>query len=536
MDQKRRLKKLKRIMTAAIAMAGSVLIASSGVSLPAYAAANRIGNPTPTSATVSSGTPDGWVTGARGNAAGAVFSYPASTIITTPNDAAAARVSHSPASTETLSAANHSPTLSTPPDPSFPQGMVSLTFDDGWESQYTNGFPILKSANMPGSFYIITNAMAVAAGSNPNILCSDPKVPYCDGAQIAPTISSWTASGQYPDPTFPGPYEFSETYTASAPVTVTVSYFRGPGTPIAGGQNLGIATLPAGNARAGSAPFTIPSAVFSLVSTSSSAVNPFFTISESVPSGETLQVEHPSLLEQNSADTYMTTAQVRQMQAAGEEIGAHTLDHCDLVMLQNNSSSAATGGASGPPAGACASQLAGPTTAAQEIDGSRAALLANGISPADTFAYPYGDYNAAVEGLVKNDGFIGARTVAAGYNTRTTDPYALQTQIIDESTTFAPNALARVEGWINTAVATKSWLVLLFHNVEPADILTQNRDVDGTTPDFLQSIVDYLKSQHVCVVTMHRGLQAMGTSSVDPCSGRTPPPPSSAHVHSGIGH
>lgn len=38
---------------------------------------------------------------------------------------------------------------------SFNQGVVSVSFDDGWGSQYTNAFSLLKKYNYTGTFYIV---------------------------------------------------------------------------------------------------------------------------------------------------------------------------------------------------------------------------------------------------------------------------------------------------------------------------------------------------------------------------------------------
>lgn len=48
----------------------------------------------------------------------------------------------------------------------FPTGFVSLTFDDGWGSQYDSAFPMLNAAGIKGSFYIITNEMKNAVNAN----------------------------------------------------------------------------------------------------------------------------------------------------------------------------------------------------------------------------------------------------------------------------------------------------------------------------------------------------------------------------------
>ncbi|HVQ43988.1 MAG TPA: polysaccharide deacetylase family protein [Candidatus Saccharimonadia bacterium] len=38
----------------------------------------------------------------------------------------------------------------------FSRGLVTLTFDDGWTSQYTNGLPVMKKYGLTGTYYIIS--------------------------------------------------------------------------------------------------------------------------------------------------------------------------------------------------------------------------------------------------------------------------------------------------------------------------------------------------------------------------------------------
>jgi peptidoglycan/xylan/chitin deacetylase (PgdA/CDA1 family) len=249
------------------------------------------------------------------------------------------------------------PNAVTPSPGGFSTGMVTLTFDDGWTSQYNNALPVLQENGLKGSFYIITQPMKDA-----------------DAA---------VANGEIND--------------------------------------------------------------------------------------------------------YMTTVQVKALQTAGNEVSAHTVNHCNLVTLLC------------PDAEIPNSK--DPLNRQQEIVQSKNALLAAGITPVNTFVYPYGEYNNRVITILKNQGFIGARSVDDGFNTKTTDKYALKSFNIDRNTT-----VAQVKTAIDTAIANKYWLILTFHQVENT---LDNAQTEGTTKQLLSDVAAYLKQQQTNVVTMGQGLAQM---------------------------
>lgn len=73
---------------------------------------------------------------------------------TTPADTQALSVEHLIAGVGYLITDDYSVTPYTPLG--FNRGMVSLTFDDGWQSQVTNALPILNNHNAKGTFYLIS--------------------------------------------------------------------------------------------------------------------------------------------------------------------------------------------------------------------------------------------------------------------------------------------------------------------------------------------------------------------------------------------
>jgi peptidoglycan/xylan/chitin deacetylase (PgdA/CDA1 family) len=184
----------------------------------------------------------------------------------------------------------------------------------------------------------------------------------------------------------------------------------------------------------------------------------------------------------DTADGYMTLDQIKSIYQQGHDVSAHTRTHVSLT---------------------------DPTTDLQsEIAGSRTDLLGDNFSPVDSIAYPFGQYNATVQSVTKSAGFAGGRTVDLGFNDKSTNPLALTVQIVERGgvcgTDNAPaTTLAQVKNWIDTAAATNTWLILVFHQTDndPANCY-------GDSPSMLQSIVDYLKTSPVNVVTMSQGLRA----------------------------
>jgi peptidoglycan/xylan/chitin deacetylase (PgdA/CDA1 family) len=175
----------------------------------------------------------------------------------------------------------------------------------------------------------------------------------------------------------------------------------------------------------------------------------------------------------NNSDSNMTSAQMLQINAQGHEIGSHTKNHAHLTQI--------------------------PLSQAQtEIAGSKADLAAYGATPDSFFVYPYGDYKDAVRELVVNAGYIGARTVQTGYNTKNSDKFLLRDQHVEVNTT--PE---QIIGYIQTAMATNTWLILEFHDTN------YTGDQYSNTPETLQAVVNYIVANHIPVVTTPEGIAMM---------------------------
>jgi peptidoglycan-N-acetylglucosamine deacetylase len=93
----------------------------------------------------------------------------------------------------------------------------------------------------------------------------------------------------------------------------------------------------------------------------------------------------------------MPTAQIREL-ARSFEIGAHTVNHVSLKSLPE-------------------------AQAWEEISGSKQWLEDTIGTPAVSFCYPMGKFNASTPGLVKNAGFQGARTCFFNLHNFPRNPY-----------------------------------------------------------------------------------------------------------------
>ena len=154
----------------------------------------------------------------------------------------------------------------------------------------------------------------------------------------------------------------------------------------------------------------------------------------------------------DSADGYMTAAQIKSLQYAGNEVGSHTVSHPHLPLLS-------------------------PSQLTSELAQSKSTLTSTfGTTPTD-FASPYGEYSANVNGTIKQY-YTSHRTTDTGYNSKDSlDLYAIKVQNILNTTTPA-----QVAAWVKQSQTDKTWLVLVYHQVD-------------TTPDTYDSSIANFKSE-----------------------------------------
>lgn len=177
----------------------------------------------------------------------------------------------------------------------------------------------------------------------------------------------------------------------------------------------------------------------------------------------------------NGFPGFVSKAQIQDMFRMGHEIGAHTQTHPHLTQLT-------------------------PAEQQQQISGSRQDLLAMNVGPINAFAYPYGEYDSTTMQIVKNAGFSSARSTIDGYANAISDHYQLPRQGVINTTT-----VAQIKGWIDQAIAQKSWLIIAFHEVNTSG------NALSITPANFNQVMDYLAQKGVPVLTIAQGMQRLGS-------------------------
>ena len=357
----------------------------------------------------------------------------------------------------------------------FNNGIVSLTFDDGWLTHYTEALPALEKANLDATFYVVSEYTGPAAGAE---LVANNDIVSTGGAPTDWFQGGWGSSTR------------SYSYSADA-VTVTVSnytdgdakwYFKD--VPVTAGKSYVIGdtyssdvasevvlryTFGDGSVQYGSLG-TLASTNNKWKVYSNTVVAPANAVSMTVFhvifNNGSLSLERATVV---PSENYISVDETRRIQAAGHEIAAHTKTHRYLSTLSQ------------------AEQV-------DELSGSKTAIE-NTIVPSTnvtSIAYPFGDYDTSVINNTIGAGYTAARSVNRGYNTKDTYKYALKIQQVDRTTTMSD-----INKWIAEAERDNTWLILMFHQVDAIQTNTL-----GVTPAFLDQILTAVKNSSLDVETV----------------------------------
>jgi peptidoglycan/xylan/chitin deacetylase (PgdA/CDA1 family) len=158
---------------------------------------------------------------------------------------------------------------------------------------------------------------------------------------------------------------------------------------------------------------------------------------------------------------YMSWDQLQALQAAGHEIGGHSLDHARLDGL--------------------------PSAELQhQVCDDRRALQARGFE-ASSFAYPFGAYDPAATQAVQDCGYLSARTIGAGPDSiPPLDPFQLRAYpyIVNDT------AFSKLQRYVSgVRKEGGGWLILIFHHV------CDDCDYFAVAPGVFQRFVPWLAEE-----------------------------------------
>lgn len=133
---------------------------------------------------------------------------------------------------------------------------------------------------------------------------------------------------------------------------------------------------------------------------------------------------------------YMSRQDILDFSVSGHEIASHSVNHLDLTQLS-------------------------PKRLNAELKQSKIYLERLTGKTVTAFAAPYGAYNDTTINQIKRY-YRSQRTSDVGFNTRVNfNRYQLRSQYITPQTT-----LAEFQSWLDTAMTDKSWLIVMYHNVD----------------------------------------------------------------------
>lgn len=202
--------------------------------------------------------------------------------------------------------------------------------------------------------------------------------------------------------------------------------------------------------------------------------------------------------------TYLTTANLQQLVADGNEIGGHTVTHPDLITLPTDE-------------------------ATRQICDGRVALMNKGFK-VTSFAYPFASENATIEGLVQQCGFNSARGLgdtASPDPTTATLPKAETIPPAKPYVTAAPNevdstwTLQNLQDQVTNAQAVGGWVQLTFHHIAVGTDPTLT-----ISPTLFTEFANWLAQQKAAgAVDVKTVDQVIGGTEQAPVSGPAVPAP-----------
>lgn len=194
------------------------------------------------------------------------------------------------------------------------------------------------------------------------------------------------------------------------------------------------------------------------------------------------------MLKNGNGTEYMNATQAKDLFADGHEIASHTIDHCSMNGTTKSDSCP-------DPSTMTTEQATQFVTNEMQTSKNDIQSLVPG-SAVNNFAYPYGEYSTLSTSIGQNY-YTSQRTVECGPNTKDN----LNLSQLKGCEVDATTSVAQIEGYIDSAIQQKSWLILFFHEVADNPVVTDDTTYTTKIADF-KAIMEYIHSRQADIDNM----------------------------------
>ncbi|NTV30717.1 polysaccharide deacetylase family protein [candidate division WWE3 bacterium] len=178
----------------------------------------------------------------------------------------------------------------------------------------------------------------------------------------------------------------------------------------------------------------------------------------------------PSYLGTNG---YMTQTQVDTMHNSGWEISGHGETNLTTLSAADQESN---------------------------LSSTKQYLQSHGYRGAEIFAYPNGGVNPSIMTLTQKYYSLARTIVNTNQPISYMNPMTIHSRIVHDY-----DSTATVQGWIDSAIANKEWLILTFHRITPT---APSSSIEYLQSNF-QTIVNYASSSGIEVLPMSQAMRRM---------------------------
>jgi peptidoglycan/xylan/chitin deacetylase (PgdA/CDA1 family) len=166
------------------------------------------------------------------------------------------------------------------------------------------------------------------------------------------------------------------------------------------------------------------------------------------------------IVDQMDTTGYLTTAQIKEMHAAGWYVGNHTNSHTNLRTLSDDG-------------------------ILDELETAQNWLQSNGLGNPGHITYPGSNHDARVVGIVKDAGYLTAAIAGTNAAQPIVNPYEIVVRQLAYTT-----SLATAKTYIDDAIDAGACVHILLHDI----LATADSSLEWTIDDF-EDLVDYVATK-----------------------------------------